>query len=96
MDKLVSMLNENSTMTQNAIVEKIILHQFEDNHLLTEALEAAGAHKHSDTKSEKDEGNKRLAMIGDALIRLAILDDWYPNGATIGKLVRCQYINSMI
>ena len=52
--------------------------------------------KSPETKSEKDEGNKRLAMIGDALIRLAILDDWYPNGATIGKLVRCQHINSMI
>ncbi|KFY88245.1 hypothetical protein V498_06870 [Pseudogymnoascus sp. VKM F-4517 (FW-2822)] len=27
-------------------------------------------------------GNKRLALVGDALIRLAILDGWFPSGAS--------------
>ncbi|KFY92573.1 hypothetical protein V498_04858 [Pseudogymnoascus sp. VKM F-4517 (FW-2822)] len=57
-------------------VERIIEYHFTNPQLLAEAFEAAGV-------SELHKGgNKRLALVGDALIRLAILDRWFPSGAS--------------
>jgi dsRNA-specific ribonuclease len=58
---------------QQEAVEKIIDYHFTDSQLLEEALQAAGR------------GNQRLALLGDAIISLAVLDAWYPTGASASK-----------
>lgn len=45
--------------------------------LLTEALDTTGL--------RSSESNQRLAMLGDALLKHALLDDWYSAGAARGK-----------
>lgn len=62
-------------------VERIIKYHFTNPQLLAEAFEAAGV-----SKLHKG-GNKRLALVGDALIRLVILDRWFPSGASTGKSI---------
>ena len=34
------------------------------------------------------EGNKRLALLGDALLRSQLLRKWYPTGQTTGKSLK--------
>lgn len=58
---------------------------FEDIDLLIEALEAAGA-------SNRPEGNKRLALIGDAVLRLVLylhgyMQDFSTSKNTISRLM---------
>jgi len=58
-------------------------YDFIDSNLLNEAFIAAGAPvSRSDVKGPT-QGNKRLALVGDAVLRLCILDEWYPTGADI-------------
>ncbi|KAK6544650.1 hypothetical protein TWF694_001339 [Orbilia ellipsospora] len=61
-------------------IESTLGYKFTSSALLTEALEAAGrAYTHDDTEGGMD-GNKRLAMVGDALLTLIHFDMWYPSG----------------
>ncbi|KAJ5710169.1 hypothetical protein N7493_009761 [Penicillium malachiteum] len=46
-------------------VEKIIQYEFQDKRLLEQAFEAAGS-------TSRPEGNKRLAQLGDATLRLSL------------------------
>jgi dsRNA-specific ribonuclease len=57
-----------------------IPYSFRDENLLIEALEAAGA-------SLRPEGNKRLALIGDAVLRLIICLYGYTQGWSTGENV---------
>jgi dsRNA-specific ribonuclease len=61
-------------------------YSFRDATLLEEALTAAGATVSSCDVDGPVSGNKRLALIGDAVLRLSILDEWYPGGDSTGKL----------
>lgn len=61
-------------------------YSFKDASLLEEALTAAGAAVSSHTVDGPVSGNKRLALIGDAVLRLSVLDEWYPAGGSTGKL----------
>jgi ribonuclease-3 len=66
-------------------IESILDYRFAKPQLLEEALQAAGSAM-SDTSLTGDRyGNKRLALVGDAVIRLVILDSWYETGGSIGK-----------
>ena len=66
-------------------VENIIKYHFTNSELLKEAMLAAGAST-ADKRIEGDkQGNKRLALIGDALIRLDIVDRWHASGANTGE-----------
>ncbi|OBT76529.1 hypothetical protein VF21_05435 [Pseudogymnoascus sp. 05NY08] len=59
---------------QNRMVtaaEDVIDYSFIDKELLWEALQAAG----SNMAFRYPEGNKRLAMIGDAVLKLVVLED---------------------
>ncbi|KAJ6108305.1 hypothetical protein N7523_009628 [Penicillium sp. IBT 18751x] len=58
-------------------VEVIIDYVFRDKSLLLRALEAAGA-------TMASQGNKRLALIGDAALRLVLYESRYENEASIG------------
>ena len=68
--------------------EKLIAYQFHDSQLLDEALTAAGTANSSDQKRRaeyRQHGNKRLALIRDALIRLIVVDNWFSSGSSTGK-----------
>ncbi len=54
---------------------------FENAEYLEEAMATAGTSSPNDVPG-KQIGNKRLALVGDALI---IFDDWYADGTSTGK-----------
>ncbi|RYP48289.1 hypothetical protein DL768_005799 [Monosporascus sp. mg162] len=56
-------------------------YSFKNDKLLDEALLAAGAPVSDAQVEGNEQGNKGLALIGDALIRLAIVDQGYVDGA---------------
>jgi ribonuclease-3 len=72
-------------MNNTAAIDDIIGYHFNREALRNEALLAAGA-----SVSRKDvqgpvEGNKRLALVGDAVWKLVLLDGWYSQPSNIGK-----------
>ena len=68
-----------------ADIHAIIGHHFNDPTILTEALQAAGSSvRYAGTRPIPD-GNKRLALIGDAVLKVALLDHWYQGGAPRGN-----------
>lgn len=61
-------------------------YSFKNANLLEEAFIADGAvNSRHDVQGPKA-GNKRLALIGDAVLRLSILDEWFPGGGSTSKL----------
>lgn len=58
-------------------------YEFHDNDLLFDAIDATGL------RPERLDGNKRLAIVGDAVIRLHLVDLWYPTGASKGSWPAC-------
>lgn len=73
------------TMSSLESLQARLHYSFKDASLLEEALTAAGAAVSSSEMDEPVSGNKRLALIGDAVLRLSVLDDWYPCGSSTGK-----------
>jgi ribonuclease-3 len=61
-------------------------YSFENANLLEEAFIAAGAAASRHDVDGSKAGNKRLALVGDAVLRLCVLDEWFPKGGTTGKL----------
>lgn len=61
-------------------VEKIIKYKFHDKALLVEALECPGA-----CICTPHQGNKRLALLGDAALRLTIFESEFGNDSTTGE-----------
>ena len=77
----------NPTMTvpsnnANASVQAIIDHVFKDPALLAEALHAAGTNYQNIQGRFVLGDNKRLALLGDSVLHLALVDHWYPQGGT--------------
>ena len=66
------------TATSRNAAQDAIGYPFKDNDLLLEALETTGM--------RAAESNQRLAMLGDALIQLILLDNWYAGGTSKGML----------
>jgi len=58
-------------------IESILKYEFSNPDLLTEALLAAGASESSKDIRGGTQGNKRLALLGDAVLQLAVLKPWY-------------------
>ncbi|KAH6873605.1 hypothetical protein B0T10DRAFT_533246 [Thelonectria olida] len=56
-----------------------------DHALLEEALSAAGASPSVPMNDIERQGNKRLALIGDAVLRMVIVDDGIVAGKTTAK-----------
>ena len=71
----------------NAIndVQAILGYDFRNPQLLLEALKTAGSGFNLRQGSAGLDGNKRVAQVGSAILKLAILDDWYHSGATRGN-----------
>jgi ribonuclease-3 len=58
------------------LVQSVIGHTFAKPGLLKEALDTTGL--------RTAESNQRLAMLGDALLKMILLDDWYAGGSAKG------------
>ena len=69
-------------------IEKIISYTFNDKTLLWEALHAAGTGWHLGQLTGRTmiEGNKRLAIVGDAYLRAALSSQWYATKEVIGSV----------
>ena len=65
-------------------VQTILGHQFKDRSLLLEALHTAGAVFRFAGGRVDPDGNKRLALLGDTVLKLALLDLWYHGGSSRG------------
>ncbi|UKZ83559.1 hypothetical protein TrVFT333_011368 [Trichoderma virens FT-333] len=66
----------------NQTVQDILQYQFRNPKLLEEALRAAGSDPTTTRQTPRTHGNKGLAMIGDAVLRLAVVDDGIIDGKT--------------
>ncbi|KAM4055262.1 ribonuclease III domain-containing protein [Hirsutella rhossiliensis] len=76
-------------MASHKEIENILQYQFQDARLLEEALTAADAAPSKPPNNVRKNGNKALALIGDALLRLVVVDDGIAEGATTAK---CQKV----
>jgi ribonuclease-3 len=56
--------------------ERVIGYNFTQQDLLTEALDTTG--------QRTPESNQRLALLGDALLKMVLLDNWYASGNAKG------------
>ncbi|KAL2358725.1 RNAse III [Cryomyces antarcticus] len=70
----MAQLNVSSTTTR--AIKAVTGYEFTNPANLSEALDTTGLHRR--------ESNQRLALLGDAALKLALLDDWYPTGYTKG------------
>jgi len=68
------------TPAQQHDLEQKLGHVFADRTILLEALQAAGNGVLQLGERKIEDGNKRLAMVGDAILQLAILMDWFKDG----------------
>ncbi|KAH7031870.1 ribonuclease III domain-containing protein [Macrophomina phaseolina] len=62
-------------------IEETIGYEFTNTNLMEEAILAAGASVSDPAIRGDPKGNKRLALVGDAVIQLVILDKWYWGGS---------------
>jgi hypothetical protein len=67
-----------SMLSSTAAIESIVVYSFEDRNILWLALQGAGS------GIGGTDGNKKLAMVGDAAMRLSLLDDLVPTGVSRG------------
>jgi ribonuclease-3 len=73
-------------MKERKKLEAILQYQFRDPSILEEALLADGAEPTNSATDTRKHGNKHLALIGDALLRLVLIDDSIIAGASRGIL----------
>ncbi len=71
-------------MTAHKDVQQSLNHRFDDLALIDEALVADGTHEKA-RDNAREHGNKALALIGDALLRLIIVDDCMTAGYSTGR-----------
>ena len=67
-------------------VETLVRYRFHNPALLWEALQGPTVLVDSVGKPVPPDGNKRLAIVGDAAIRLALAKNWYPGKTSKGKI----------
>ena len=63
-------------------------YNFQNPGCLLEALKAAGSGLNLSQSHATTDGNKRLAQLGSAAMKMVVLGDWYNSGAARGKLSR--------
>lgn len=62
----------------------VINYNFNDPLILWEALQAAGSPVHSISGRRLLDGNKRLAILGDRVLELALAESWYKGSEARG------------
>lgn len=67
-------------------VEVIIAYTFTDPLILWEALQAAGSTVRSAGTRRFPDGNKRLAVLGDTVLKLVLVGEWYDSPDARGML----------
>ena len=58
-------------------VEETIGYEFDKKSILWEALQAAGSGVTNIDGRPLTDGNKRLALLGDAIVDVALIEQWY-------------------
>lgn len=71
-------MDEQHTEIRLKAVEALLGYHFKDSYYLQEALEAPGSGVGSIRGRAITDGNKRLAMVGDKVLGLVLVDQWYP------------------
>lgn len=66
-------------------LQNTITYQFSNTRYLLEALRTAGAGYHGANSQSAIDGNKRLAYVGEAVLKMLLLEDWYVAGADRGQ-----------
>jgi ribonuclease III len=61
-------------------LERKLSHIFSDPNLLWEALQAAGNGVIQIGDRKIEDGNKKMAMLGDTILQLAVLNEWFESG----------------
>lgn len=77
-----------ATATMTTHVKKcegIIGYKFNDPHVLWEALQPPGSGVSSTETRIVQEGNKRLAVLGDVALEIVLCKRWYDGGESRGK-----------
>ena len=74
-----------SNMTHG--VESIISYNFSDSLILWEALQAAGSTVRSAGTRRFPDGNKRLAVLGDTILKLVLVSEWYNSADARGIVI---------
>lgn len=69
-------------------VENIIGYNFNDPLILWEALQAAGSMVRSAGSRRFPDGNKRLAVLGDTILKLVLVQEWYDSAHVRGIVGR--------
>lgn len=64
--------------------ENIIGYTFNDPHVLWEALQLAGSGVSSTGTRIVQDGNKRLAVLGDLVLEIVLCKKWYDDGKSRG------------
>ena len=67
-------------------VQSIIKYWFKSLDILREAMQEEESQVHSIGNRIAPEGNRRLAVIGDAVLRLALAEHWYEAGQNTGSI----------
>lgn len=68
-------------------VETLIQYKFKETELLWEALNTGPVASPGQLARPNGDGNKRLAVIGDSVLQLALAEDWYKGGTSRGMFV---------
>ena len=66
-------------------VETLVQHKFHDTDLLWGALQTSKVSVDSTKAMLLPDGNRRLAIVGDAAMQLALAEDWYRTSASRGS-----------
>ncbi len=67
-------------------VEDTILYYFNNSDILWEALQAAGSGVTSVGGRPLMDGNRRLAILGDAVLNVALIKEWYAGMEPKGEI----------
>lgn len=59
-----------------SLIQDLAGYRFKDENVLLDALDTTGL--------RVQQSNQRLALLGDAILKFIILDDWYPTGTPKG------------
>ncbi len=70
--------------------EAVLKYQFEDQHILWEALQVPGSGVLRSGPRLFYNGNLRLAVLGDAVADMVLCQVWYERGESKGKTSRHQ------
>jgi hypothetical protein len=69
-------------------LQTVLAYQFANPMYLVEALGAAGSGYNINPNTVAIDGNKRLAQLGDAIMKVVVLDDWYASATERGTSIR--------